>query len=70
MEPEDLAVIGHIGDLFVDIYTAKCGAYLHFTAMRNVCGEDAQSRRNECSISTVTVRNLTRNTHATQIDLQ
>ena len=62
MKPEDLAVIGHKGDLLVDIYTAKCDAYLHFTAVLNDGGEDAQSRRNGCSISAVTVRNLTRNT--------
>ena len=64
MESEDLAVIGHVGDLLVDIYTAKCDAYLHFTAVLNASGEGAQSCRNDCSISAVTVRNLTRNTQA------
>ena len=43
MEPEDLTVIGHTGDLLVDIYTAKYGAYLHFTAVLNNGGEGAQS---------------------------
>ena len=62
MEPEDLAVIGHIGDLLVDIYTAKCDAYLPFSAVINDSGEGAQSRRNDCSISAVTVCNLGRNT--------
>ena len=62
MESEDLAVIGHKGDLLVDIYTAKCDAYLHFTAVLNASGESAQSRRNDCSISAVAVRNLMRNT--------
>ena len=63
VEPEDLAIIGHKGDLLVDIYTAKCDAYLHFTAMLNASGEGAQSHRNDCSIRAVEVRNLTRNTH-------
>jgi hypothetical protein len=63
VEPEDLTVIGHIGDLLADIYAAENGAYLHFTAMLNASGETAQSRRNECSIRTVTVRKLGRNTH-------
>ena len=63
MEPEDLTVIGHTGDLLVDIYTAKYGAYLHFTAVLNNGGEGAQFRRNGCSICAVEVRNLTRNTH-------
>jgi hypothetical protein len=62
VEPEDLTVIGHIGDLLADIYAAENGAYLHFTAMLNASGETAQSRRNECSIRTVEVRNLGRNT--------
>ena len=64
MEPEDLTVIGHIGDLLVDIYTAKCGAYLHFTVVLNDGGKGAQSRRNGCSICAVEVRNLARNTQA------
>ena len=63
MEPEDLTVIGHTGDLLADIYAAENGAYLHFTAMLNAHGETAQSRRNGCSIRTVEVRNLGRNTH-------
>ena len=50
MEPEDLAVIGHTGDLLADIYTVKYGAYLHFTAVLNDGGKGAQSRRNGCSI--------------------
>ena len=50
MEPEDLAVIGHTGDLLADIYAAKYGAYLHFTVVLNAGGEGAQSRRNGCSI--------------------
>ena len=50
----------------VDHRIAMVGyAYLHFTAVLNDGGEDAQSRRNGCSISAVTVRNLTRNTHVT-----
>jgi len=63
MEPEDLTVIGHTDDLLVDIYTAKYGAYLHFTAVLNDSGKGAQSRRNGCSICAVEVRNLARNTH-------
>lgn len=43
MESENLTVIGHTGDLLVDIYTAKYGAYLHFTAVLNNGGEGAQS---------------------------
>ena len=50
MEPEDLTVIGHTGDLLADIYTAKYGAYLHFTVVLNAGGEGAQFRRNGCSI--------------------
>ena len=50
MEPEDLTVIGHTGNLLVDIYTAKYDAYLHFTAVLNDGGKGAQSRRNGCSI--------------------
>jgi len=50
VEPEDLTVIGHIGDLLVDIYTAKCDAYLHFNAVLNASGKRAQFRRNGCSI--------------------
>ena len=50
MEPEDLTVIGHTGNLLVDIYTAKYDAYLHFTAVLNAGGKGAQSRRNGCSI--------------------
>lgn len=63
MEPEDLTVIGHIGDLLVDIYTAKHGAYLHFTAVLNDGGKGAQSRRNDCSTAAVAVRNLARHIH-------
>ena len=33
MKPENLAVIGHIGDLLVDIDTTKCDVHLHFTAV-------------------------------------
>jgi hypothetical protein len=62
VEPEDLTVIGHIGDLLADIYAAENGAYLHFTAMLNASGETAQSRRNGCSIRAVEVRKLGRNT--------
>ena len=61
MEPEDLAVIGHTGNLLADIYTVKYGAYLHFTAVLND-GKGAQSRRNGCSICAVEVLNLARNT--------
>jgi hypothetical protein len=50
MEPEDLTVVGHTSDLLVDIYTAKYGAYLHFTVVLNDGGEGAQFRRNGCSI--------------------
>ena len=63
MEPEDLTLIGHTGNLLVDIYTAKYGAYLHFTVLLNDGGKGAQSRRNGCSICAVEVRNLARNTH-------
>ena len=50
MESENLTVIGHTGDLLVDIYTAKCDAYLHFTAVLNDGGKRVQFRRNGCSI--------------------
>ena len=50
MEPEDLTVVGHTGDLLADIYTVKYGAYLHFTVVLNAGGEGAQFRRNGCSI--------------------
>ena len=50
MEPEDLAAIGHTGDLLADIYTVKYGAYLHFTVLLNDGGKTAQFRRNGCSI--------------------
>ena len=63
MEPEDLTVIGHTDDNLVDIYTAKYGAYLHFTVVLNAGGKGAQFRRNGCSICAVEVRNLVRNTH-------
>ena len=43
-------VIGHTGDLLVDIYTAKYGAYLHFTVVLNDGGKGAQARWNGCSI--------------------
>lgn len=52
------------------IYTAKCGAYLHFTVVLNNGGKGAQSRRNGCSICAVEVRNLARNTQcARQLSL-
>ena len=58
MESENLTVIGHTGDLLVDIYTAKCDAYLHFTAVlndggkrANSAGMDAQFERSCCAIS-------------------
>mgnify|MGYP003378389213 CR=1 FL=1 len=63
-------LIGHIGDLLVDIYTAKCGAYLHFTVVLNDGGKGAQFRRNGCSIWAVEVRNLARNTHLKVYDQQ
>lgn len=56
MKPENLAVIGHIGDLLVDIDTTKCDVHLHFTAVLNDSGEPAQSCRDSCSISAVTAR--------------
>ena len=62
MESENLTVIGHTGDFLVDIYTAKCDAYLHFTAVLNDGGKRAQFRRNGCSIRAVVLRNLARNT--------
>ena len=46
----------------IDMHTIKY-AYLHLTAMLNVGGEAAQSRRNGCAISRVMLRNLTRNNH-------
>ena len=52
----------HTGDLLADIYTAKYGAYLHFTVVLNDGGKGAQFRRNGCSICAVEVRNLGRNT--------
>ena len=62
VEPENLTVTGHTGDLLVDIYTAKHGAYLHFTVLLNDSGKGAQFRRNGCSICAIEVRNLARNT--------
>ena len=62
MESENLTVIGHTGDLLADIYTAKYGAYLHFTVVLNDGGKGAQFRRNGCSICAIEVRNLARNT--------
>ena len=50
MGSEDLTVIGHASDLLVDIYTAKYGAYLHFTVVLNDGGEDAQFERLRCAI--------------------
>ena len=50
IEVSDTTVIGHTGDLLVDIYTAKYDAYLHFTAVLNDGGKGAQFRRNGCSI--------------------
>ena len=55
----------HTGDLLVDIYIAKYGAYLHFTVVLNDGGKGAQFRRNGCSICAVEVRNLGRNTQDT-----
>ena len=59
VEPEDLTVIGHTGDLLADICTAENGAYLHFTAcstpaarlLLNPAGMDAQFERSRCAIS-------------------
>ena len=62
VKPEDLTVIGHVGDLLADIYAAK-RRISTFYRMLNASGEPAQSRRNGCSISAVEVRNLKRNTH-------
>ena len=42
MKPEDLTVIGYIGDFLVGIYTAKCDAYLHFITVLNDGSETAQ----------------------------
>lgn len=61
MEPEDLTLIGHIGDLVADIYADEYGQYLHFTAMLNANGETAQSLRNGCSIRAVELHNSGRN---------
>ena len=47
---DKIQLIGHTGDLLADIYTAKYGAYLHFTVVLNDGGKGAQSRRNGCSI--------------------
>lgn len=49
MEPEDLAVIGHTGDLLVDIY-ARNLTHIYITVVLNDGGKGAQSRRNGCSI--------------------
>ena len=68
MEPEDLTVIGHTGDLLADIYTVKYGAYLHYTVVLNAGGEGAQFRRNGCSICAVEVLNLARNTQQTPFE--
>ena len=51
MESENLTVIGHTGDLLVDIYTAKCDAYLHSY-------RSAQRRRQACSIPPEWMLNL------------
>lgn len=58
MEPEDLAVIGHTGDLLVDIY-ARNLTHIYIlpqcstTAARvlNPAGMDAQFERSRCEIS-------------------
>lgn len=58
MEPEDLAVIGHTGDLLVDIY-ARNLTHIYIlpqcstTAARvlNPAGMDAQFERLRCAIS-------------------
>ena len=58
MEPEDLAVIGHTGDLLADIY-ARNLTHIYFlpqcstTAARvlNPAGMDAQFERLRCAIS-------------------
>ena len=58
MEPEDLAVIGHTGDLLVDIY-ARNLTHIYIlpqcstTAARvlNPAGMDAQFERLRCTIS-------------------
>ena len=65
MEPEDLAVIGHTGDLLVDIY-ARNLTHIYITVVLNDGGKGAQSRRNGCSICAVEVRNLARNTQRLQ----
>ena len=50
-------IIGHIGDLPADIYTAKCDAYLYFTVystaavmLLNSAGMVAQYQRSRCEI--------------------
>ena len=64
MEPEDLAVIGHTGDLLVDIY-ARNLTHIYIlpqcstTAARvlNPAGMDAQFERLRCAISRGILRN-------------
>lgn len=58
MEPEDLTVIGHVGDLLVDIYAVNT-THIYIlspcstTAARLLtpAGMDAQSQRSRCAIS-------------------
>ena len=38
MKPENLAVIGHIGDLLVDIDTTKCDVHCETRKVQQSCG--------------------------------
>lgn len=57
VEPEDLTVIGHVGDLLADIY-ARNLMHIYIlpwcstpaAAMLNSAGDDAQSQRLRCAI--------------------
>jgi hypothetical protein len=67
MEPEDLAVIGHTGDLLVDIY-ARNLTHIYIlpqcstTAARvlNPAGMDAQFERLRCAISRGILNKMTK----------
>lgn len=57
MEPENLTVIGYVGDLLADIYAAENSAYLHFTVMLNSSGRGAQSGAEYSVQSTKVINN-------------
>ena len=73
MEPEDLAVIGHNGDLLVE-FAPQNAVHIYILPLRSkaaanlldLAGMTAQSQRPRCAISAATVRNLTWNTQQTR----